>query len=119
MEDPGDVITGVLAVLGATFTLLAGVGVLRFPDTLSRMHAATKATTLGFLLIVVGAVIQVSGGSTKLGFAVGLVFLTAPVAAHLVGRSSYRAPGVGLRLDEVDELAAAEADGAAEVGEDE
>jgi multicomponent Na+:H+ antiporter subunit G len=108
VDDMGDVITGVLALMGATFTLLAGIGVLRFPDTLSRMHAATKATTLGFLLIVAGAVVQLSGGSTKLGFAVGLVFLTAPVAAHLVGRSTYRAGGIGLRLDEVDELAAAE-----------
>jgi multicomponent Na+:H+ antiporter subunit G len=108
VDDMGDVITGVLALMGATFTLLAGIGVLRFPDTLSRMHAATKATTLGFLLIVAGAVVQLSGGSTKLGFAVGLVFLTAPVAAHLVGRSTYRAGGIGLRLDEVDELADAE-----------
>jgi multicomponent Na+:H+ antiporter subunit G len=108
VDDLGDVITGVLALVGATFTLLAGIGVLRFPDTLSRMHAATKATTLGFLLIVAGAVVQLSGGSTKLGFAVGLVFLTAPVAAHLVGRSTYRAGGIGLRLDEVDELADAE-----------
>lgn len=103
-----DLITGLLAIAGATFTLLAGVGVLRFPDTLSRMHAATKATTLGFLLMVAGAVPQLTGGSTKLGFAVGLVFLTAPVAAHLVGRSTYRAGGVDLRLDDVDELAAAE-----------
>jgi multicomponent Na+:H+ antiporter subunit G len=108
MDDPGDLISGVLALLGSTFTLLAGVGVLRFPDTLSRMHAATKATTLGFLLVVTGAVIQLSGGSTKLAFAVGLVFLTAPVAAHLVGRSAYRGSGGGVRLDDVDELAAAE-----------
>lgn len=108
--DVGDLISGVLALVGATFTLLAGIGVLRFPDTLSRMHAATKATTLGLLLIVAAAVGQLTGGSTKLGFAVGLVFLTAPVAAHLVGRSTYRADGVDLRMDEVDELAAAEDD---------
>jgi multicomponent Na+:H+ antiporter subunit G len=108
--DVGDLISGVLALVGATFTLLAGIGVLRFPDTLSRMHAATKATTLGLLLIVAAAVVQLTGGSTKLGFAVGLVFLTAPVAAHLVGRSTYRAEGVDLRMDEVDELAAAEDD---------
>ncbi len=108
MHDAGDVITGVLALAGATFTLLAGVGALRFPDTLSRMHAAAKATTLGFLLIVAGAVIQLSAGSTKLGFAVGLVFLTAPVAAHLVGRSTYRSGGAALRLHDVDELAAAD-----------
>jgi multicomponent Na+:H+ antiporter subunit G len=112
VDDLGDVMTGVLAVLGATFTLLAGIGALRFPDALARLHAATKATTLGFLLVVAGAVIQLGGGSTKLAFAVALVFLTAPVAAHLVGRSTYRSGSEGLRLDEVDELAAAEDDSA-------
>ncbi|HEY8525805.1 MAG TPA: monovalent cation/H(+) antiporter subunit G [Acidimicrobiales bacterium] len=106
VNDVGDVVTGVLALVGATFTLLAGVGVLRFPDPLARMHAATKATSLGFLLVVIGAVIQVSRGSTKLAFAVGLVFLTAPVAGHLVGRSTYYTGEV--RMDEVDELAAAD-----------
>lgn len=111
-----DVITGVLALVGSAFTLLAGIGVLRFPDTLSRMHAATKAMTLGLLLIAVGSALQLQAGIAKLVFAVGLVFLTAPLAAHLIGRSSYRAGGVGVRLDEVDELAAAEETGDAGTG---
>ena len=113
-----ELIAGVLGLAGAALTLLAGVGVLRFPDALARMHAATKATTLGLLLIVVGAEFQVTGGSTKLALVVGLVFLTTPVAAHLVGRSTYRAEGVELRLDEADELAAAEEAGGTHAGHD-
>jgi multicomponent Na+:H+ antiporter subunit G len=103
-----EVAAGVLALAGAAFTLLAGIGVLRFPDPLARMHSATKASSLGLLLIVVGAEFQVTGGSAKLAMAVGLVFLTAPVAAHLVGRSTYRARGIELHIDDVDELAEAE-----------
>jgi multicomponent Na+:H+ antiporter subunit G len=104
------VIAGVLGLVGAALTLLAGVGALRFPDALARMHAATKASTLGLLLIVIGAEFEVTGGSTKLAMAVGLVFLTGPVAAHLVGRSAYRAAGIALRVDTTDELAEAEND---------
>jgi multicomponent Na+:H+ antiporter subunit G len=100
-----DVVTAVLLITGASFTLLAGVGALRFPDLYSRMHAATKATAFGFVLIAVGADIQLVQGRAKLLLAIALVLLTTPVAAHLVGRLSYRAPGVDLRIDERDELA--------------
>jgi multicomponent Na+:H+ antiporter subunit G len=109
-----EAVAGILALLGAAFVLLAGVGTLRFPDALSRMHAATKAPALGFALIVVGAEFQVTGGSAKLAIAVGLVFLTAPVAAHLVGRSVYRSGAGPIRLDDVDQLAEAEAEGEGE-----
>lgn len=104
-----DVISGVLALAGAIFTLLAGVGVLKFPDTLSRMQAATKATTLGMLLIVAATVVSLGGDAIRLVLALGLVFITAPVAAHLVGRAAYRHGGVTLRVDQVDELADEEA----------
>lgn len=109
---------GLFGLAGAAFVLLAGVGTLKFPDTLSRMHAATKAPSLGFALIVIGAEFQVTGGSAKLAIAVGLVFLTAPVAAHLVGRSAYRAGGEPIRLDDVDQLAAAEEPGGPHEGHD-
>jgi multicomponent Na+:H+ antiporter subunit G len=105
-----DVIAGVLGLVGASLTLLAGVGTLRFPDALARMHAATKASTLGLLLIVIGAEFKVTGGSTKLAMAAGLVLLTGPVAAHLVGRSAYRADGIDLRVDTTDQLAESETD---------
>lgn len=104
----GRTIAGVFGLLGAAFVLLAGVGALRFPDALSRMHAATKAPSLGLAIIVLGAEFNITGGSAKLGITVGLVFLTAPVAAHLVGRSVYRSGDATIRLDDIDQLAEAE-----------
>jgi multicomponent Na+:H+ antiporter subunit G len=109
MDD--EMIAGVLGLVGAAFVLVAGLGTLKFPDALSRMHAATKASSLGLALIVLGAEFQVTGGSAKLGITVGLVFLTAPVAAHLVGRSIYRSGGDSIRLDGIDQLAEAEQPG--------
>ena len=100
----------VLLLLGAGWVLLAAVGVLRFDDVYARMHAATKATTLGLLLVLGGAATQLAGeDAAKLALVGVLVFLTTPVGAHLVGRAVHRAPGdVRIRIDTVDELRDAE-----------
>jgi multicomponent Na+:H+ antiporter subunit G len=99
-----DLIAGALVILGSAFVMLAGLGTLRLPDLYSRMHAATKAPTLGFLLIASGALVVADAGRGKLALAVAIIFVTAPVAAHLVGRSAYRARGVDARLDAEDDL---------------
>ena len=101
-----DVVSSVLLLTGVALALLAGLGLVRFPDVFSRMHAATKPATLGVLLITVGAALQQDQGSnaTKLLLVAAFQFLTAPVAAHMIGRAAYRS-GTGA-LDElvVDEL---------------
>lgn len=70
---------------------------LRLPDTLIRMHAATKAGTLGAGLILAGAALYFAETGTTLRALMTIVFiyLTAPVAAHLIGRAAYRS---GIRL---------------------
>jgi multicomponent Na+:H+ antiporter subunit G len=98
-------ISGVLAIIGAALVLLAGVGVVRFPDLYSRMHAATKATTLGIALVAVAGAIALDDGASKLLLATVLTFVTAPVASHLVGRSGYRAEHIEIRLEAGDDLA--------------
>lgn len=100
----------VLLLLGAGWVLLAAVGVLRFDDVYARMHAATKATTLGLLLVLGGAATHLAGeDAAKLALVGVLVFLTAPIGAHLIGRAVHRAPGdVRIRIDTVDELGDAE-----------
>ena len=87
-----DVVASLLILAGALLTLIAGVGQLRSNDLFVRMHAATKPATLGWFLVVVGAVLAIPSWSvlTKLVLALGLQFLTAPVGAHLVGRAAYR-----------------------------
>lgn len=96
---------GVLAVIGASFVLLAGIGALRFPDVYARMHAATKASTLGIALVGLGTALAVDAGSAKIFVAVAFIFLTAPAAAHLVGRAAYRAEGIDIDLSTHDDLA--------------
>ena len=98
-------VAGLLIVLGATFTMLAGVGALRFSDVYARMHPAAKGPTLGLLLVAVGAAIELRSlaATLALGLVVILQFLAAPVGAHLLGRAIHQR--LPLQLDEVDELA--------------
>lgn len=81
-----------LIVLGCLFCLVAAVGLVRLPDTLIRMHAATKAGTLGVGLILAAAAVFFGDTGTVVRALLALVFLfmTAPVAAHLIGRAAYR-----------------------------
>ena len=87
-----DVVSAVLLLTGTALALLAGLGLVRFPDVFSRMHAATKPATLGLLCITVGAALRMEEGSdaVKLLLVAAFQFLTAPVAAHMIGRAAYR-----------------------------
>lgn len=86
-----DIIDSILILLGAFFMLVAAIGVVRMPDLLIRMHAATKAGTLGAGLLLIGVAIHFGETSVTLR-AVSVVvflFLTAPIAAHMIGRAAY------------------------------
>lgn len=88
-----------LMVVGALFSLVASIGLLRFPDVYSRMHAASKAGTVGSGLLLLAVGIH-SGDLSTFGRAfAGIVFfvLTAPVAAHLLARAAHKA---GYRLSD-------------------
>lgn len=87
-----EVVVAILVVMGGVFCFAAGLGVLRLPDLLIRMHASTKAGTLGSGLILV-AVAVAFAESTVIARAVAAILfllLTAPVAAHLIGRAAFR-----------------------------
>jgi multicomponent Na+:H+ antiporter subunit G len=101
------VIPEILLLAGAVLILLAAVGVVRFDDVLARMHALTKASTLGVLLVLVGPALHLHDPNdvTSLVLAAGLQVLTMPVSAHLIGRATYRSRPRGTRIDVVDELA--------------
>ncbi len=88
-----EILCGVLALLGAGFTLLAAIGLIRFPDVYSRMHAATKAGVMGGGLVLIAVAIQASALDVTLRALAGVVFLiiTGPIAAHLLGRAAYTA----------------------------
>ena len=88
-----DVISAAIMALGAAFTLLAGVGLHRFDDVFARMHAAGKASTLGMLLILLGAALRMSelGNVLKLGLVAVLAVITIPAGIHLIARAAWRA----------------------------
>lgn len=87
-----DTIVSILIISGGAFAAVAGLGILRLPDVLIRMHASTKAGTLGVGLIVLGVAVHfmTSLVLTKALFIIAFLLLTAPVGAHLVGRAAYR-----------------------------
>jgi multicomponent Na+:H+ antiporter subunit G len=86
-----DVATAFLLVVGSAFMLLAGVGVVRMPDLFMRMQAATKAATLGggCMLLAVAVHFNDLAVSARAFLVIAFVFLTAPVAAHMIARAAY------------------------------
>lgn len=86
-------VLGVICFAGGTFlTLIAAIGLLRFPDLLARLHAASKPQVLGLGLMLAGFAFTMR--EPGLAWTCVLIFLfqliTAPVSAHLAGRSGYR-----------------------------
>lgn len=80
-----------MAFLGTLFVFLAAVGLIRMPDTYLRLAVTTKAATLGVgLLLIAGGIHAYDLASTAKVLAIILfVLLTAPISAHLIGRTSY------------------------------
>ena len=81
-----------LVLVGGFFALVAGLGILRLPDVLMRMHATTKAGTLASGLVMIAVAIAFPDVATVAKAIVVIVFLlvTAPVGAHMIGRAAFR-----------------------------
>lgn len=81
----------ILALLGAAFMLLAGVGVVRFGDVFARMHALSKASTLAVVLLFGGAIVSLRDANdiTSVVLAGILHLLTSPPASNLLSRATY------------------------------
>jgi multicomponent Na+:H+ antiporter subunit G len=79
-------------IAGAFFVAVAALGVLRMPDLYTRMHAATKAGTLGAGLLLVGAALMLQDPWVTLRalLTVAFIALTVPVASHLIARADHR-----------------------------
>jgi multicomponent Na+:H+ antiporter subunit G len=86
-----ELVSGILILLGALLILVSAIGIIRMPDLFTRMSATTKASTLGIGLVLIGT----SFFWGDLGIIVRSIaiiiflFLTAPVAAHIIGKAAY------------------------------
>lgn len=89
-----EIVVAALILLGTLMSLISSLGIIRLPDVYTRAHASTKSATLGILCILTGAffyfVFTHGVSSIRLLLGIVFVFLTAPVAGHLIIRSAHR-----------------------------
>jgi multicomponent Na+:H+ antiporter subunit G len=102
-----DIVAAACVLLGAALSMIAAIGVLRLPDILSRVHAASKPQVLGLVLVLTGLGFRLrEPGVIGILVLVALCqLLTTPVANHMLGRASVRAGQVRDDLLVVNELA--------------
>lgn len=102
MNDVLEITGAVLMLLGSLLSLVAAIGLVRFPDVLARMHAGAKPQTLGLLLAALGMGLVVRSWPVwgALFLAVLFQFMTTPVSAHMEGRGALRTGQVRLPLYE-------------------
>ncbi len=88
-----DIVGSVLVLAGAGFCLIAAIGVLRFEDVFMRMHASTKAGTLGtgLIMLAVATIVDSTGVIARVFGIIAFLLFTAPIAAHMIGRAAYLA----------------------------
>ncbi|WP_154669809.1 Na+/H+ antiporter subunit G [Bacillus niameyensis] len=95
MNESAEVVAGAFIFIGTLICLISSVGLVRLPDVYTRSHAASKSSTLGVLAILIGTQLYflISEGYFSIRLILGIifVFLTAPVAAHVICRAAYRA----------------------------
>lgn len=94
-----EIVALLFMIVGVGFLVLATIGVIRFGDPLQRMHASTKAGTVGAGLVLIGVMILHADWYATLVGMLALLFLiaTVPVAGHLLGRAAY-VSGAPLRM---------------------
>lgn len=87
-----DILTAIFLLAGSFFALVSAIGVFRLPDLFTRMHASSKAGTLGAGLIMAALAIHFQETSLTVEVLLIIAFIvsTAPIAAHAIARAAYR-----------------------------
>ena len=98
-----DIIGFLLIISGIFFLILSAIGLLRMPDTLTRMHTGTKASTLGSLLVITGAIFLEPTLWFKLILLALFILLTNPLSSSILAKSSYLKDGF-LNQSGIDDL---------------
>lgn len=84
-----DIIGNLFLIVGSLFLFSAGLGVLRMPDTYTRIQTGTKATTLGTIMVLIGLAFLHPAWTLKLIILIFFVMLTNPVSSHALARASH------------------------------
>jgi multicomponent Na+:H+ antiporter subunit G len=112
MESFVTLLVAAMMIIGSAFSVIAALGLIRLPDVYTRMHAASKAGTLGSGVMLIALGIYSGDVGTLTRSLAGLIFflLTAPISAHLLAKASY---AVGYRMSDrtvVDEMSSRQGD---------
>ncbi len=101
-----DVLGGTLLVGGCLLTLIASIGIARYPDAISRQHVATKPQILSLILNLAGTALLVREAAMTwtLLLVIGFMLITSPISAHMLSRAAYRTGVIDRGLLDVDEL---------------
>lgn len=83
-----DVVISVLVLAGSVLSLLAALGLHRFGDAYARLHAVTKAATLGLALVLTSAILAHGTDGREVATLL-FVLLTSPVGAHMISKAMY------------------------------
>lgn len=88
-----DVLAVIFLGAGLFFMLVAAIGVVRLPDVYHRLHAASKASTLGLLGLLLGAIFHIGTLDvlTKAGIILLFAFIATPIGSHILAKASHRA----------------------------
>jgi multicomponent Na+:H+ antiporter subunit G len=102
-----DIVSTVFMIGGALLSLAASIGLLRFPDLMSRLHAGSKPQIFGLLLMMLAIVIQIPrwGPITTVFLVITFQMMTSPIGTHMVGRAGYRTKRLRRSMLYQDELA--------------
>ena len=106
MELAIDIVSWICIAIGSFFAVVGGIGILRFPDFYTRMHAAGLTDTMGAILILTGLMVQAGFSLVTFKLAMILFFLliTSPTSAHALASSALTAgvmPELGDREEDM------------------
>lgn len=94
MNAIADIIVAFFILIGMFLSFAAAFGVIRLPDVYTRNHAASKSTTLGVLFTLLGVLLYFFFEDgilhSRILLGIAFIFITAPVAGHLISRAAYR-----------------------------
>lgn len=85
-----DILSAILIIAGVFFGLTGALGLFRFPDFFTRVHAASVTDTISAILILFGLALQTEFGivTAKLAFILIFLLLTSPTASHALAKSA-------------------------------
>ncbi|MCY1719692.1 monovalent cation/H(+) antiporter subunit G [Prolixibacteraceae bacterium Z1-6] len=87
-----EIVIIILLLLGSLLMLLGAIGLVRFPDIFMRMHAGTKAPSLGSMLMLIASALYFGTLSIfiEVLIIIAIIFITTPVGSHAIGTTAHR-----------------------------